>query len=74
MVHHQTAFYLAILCTAKVNKFDHASRVDHDVSTLDVTVNDVVAMEIGEGISDLLGVVCNSVAIQRTKPAYREIM
>ena len=56
--------YLAILCTTKVNELDDASGVHHYVSTFDVSVDDVVAMDIEECVRDLSCIVGYSVAVQ----------
>ncbi len=60
--------YLAVLGTAKVYQLDDSSGVDHDIGPFDVPVDDVVAMDIEEGVCDLPCVVGNSITIQGTKP------
>lgn len=68
-----TLHYLTVLCTAKVDQFDHTPRIDHDVGTFDVAVNYAVVMEITQGIGDLPGVVFDGVAIQGAKPIQQEL-
>ena len=65
------SLYLAIFCAAKVYEFYNTSGVDHDIGTLNVTVDDPVAVEIGEGIGDLLSVQGNSMTVQGAKPGKK---
>lgn len=54
---------------SKVDKFDDAFRVNHDVGSFNVSVDNAVAVEIAECRSDLSGEVRNGTTTQTAKPA-----
>lgn len=56
------------LGTAKVNQLDHSLGGDHDVGTLDVTVDDAIVVQIVNSPGNLPGIVTDGALIKRPKP------
>ena len=64
----EVLFYLIVfLCTAKIDKLDHSPAGDHDVGSLDVSMDDGVGVKVVEGSGDLTSIVGYCTTVQRTK-------
>ena len=55
-------------CTPKVDQLDYTLLCDHDVGSLDVTMNDPVVVQIVDTLYNLSCVMTYGTLIQRPKP------
>ena len=70
-----TVTYLIVFfSTAKVNKLDHSPTGDHNVGSLDVSMDDGIGVEVVEGSGDLTSVVGYRTTVQRTKSAWKDLV
>ena len=71
----EVPFYLIVFFgTAKVNKLDHSPTGDHDVGSLDVSMDDGVGVKVVEGSGDLTSVVGYGTAVQGTESAQKDLV
>ena len=67
-------YLIVFFSAAKVNKFDHSPTGDHDVGSLDVSMDDGVGVEVVEGSGNLTSVVGYGTAVQGTKSAQKDLV
>ncbi len=58
---------------AKVDKLDHSPTGDHDVCSLDVSMDDGIGVKVIERSGDLTSVVGYCTAVQRTKSEWKDL-
>ena len=60
-------YLIVFLCAPKVDELHNSSARDHDVGSLDVSMDDGVGVKVVQRSGDLPSVVGNCTIVQRTK-------